>query len=524
MIYKMEAKKKKKKEAFSVSTYIFGFHQFQFRSQAIKNEVVSFIRDTIPYSIHNFFAFSHRPFNNVPSVNGWNIFSEEKEYSRFFISSTKWRMSRANVGYALCDTYPEILCVPEAITDDELVQIAQFRSRGRFPVMTWRHPVNTATLSRCAQPRVGLKGKRCDEDERLLSLMLETNESNNNQIWLMDARPRVNAMANAAMGAGVEDAKIYDMVKIKFLGIENIHAMRKSFSSLFDLCRHSSAKSLAFFSTLESTKWMEYIRLILRSAVRIVRLIHVQHTNVIIHCSDGWDRTPQLSSLSIIMMDPYPRTMLGFFRLIEMEWASFGHKFCDRLGHMVGMKESEMSPVFLQFIDCVYQIMVQFPTEFEFNEIFLMCLLYHANSSQFGTFLFNTPKARKDSKVRENTTSLWTYILSEKEIFTNPLYKYSNGAPKHDSVLVPRVALMDLTFWKEFYVGGSSRSAFFQRASFMKEKMTSSAGGTVVGDLGADNDKPGHRTDRAYPGSRSPKMRTRNAGESSAVGLSPRGI
>ena len=327
MIYKMDTKKKKKREAFSLSTYIFGLHQFQFQSVAIKNEVASKIRETVPTSISNFFAFSHRPNNSIPSMNGWNLFNEEKEYSRFFISSTKWRMTRANVGYALCDTYPEILCVPEAITDDELVQIAQFRSRGRFPVMTWRHPVNTATLSRCAQPRVGLKGKRCDEDERLLSAMLETNESNNSQIWLMDARPRVNAMANAAMGAGVEDAKIYDMVKIKFLGIENIHAMRKSFSSLFDLCCHSSGKSLTFYSALESTKWMEYVRLILRSAVRIVRIIHVQSANVIIHCSDGWDRTPQLSSLSIIMMDPYPRTMVGFFRLIEMEWQALATNF-----------------------------------------------------------------------------------------------------------------------------------------------------------------------------------------------------
>ena len=190
--------------------------------------------------------------------------------------------------------------------------------------------------------------------------------------------------------------------------------------------------------------------------------------------------------------------------------ASFGHKFCDRMGHMVGMKESEMSPVFLQFIDCVYQIMAQFPTEFEFNQTMLMCLLYHSSSSQFGTFLFNTPKTRKDAKVKANTTSLWSYILSEKDTFTNPLYKYSNGVKEKDSVLVPHVGLQDLTFWKEFYVGGASRAAYFQTWAFLKERVdagVSPLSGTISGakiggpvqKLISDEEKAGNRRSLSNP-------------------------
>ena len=29
----------------------------------------------------------------------------------------------------------------------------------------------------------------------------------------------------------------------------------------------------------------------------------------LVHCSDGWDRTPQVVSLTKIIMDPYYRTM-----------------------------------------------------------------------------------------------------------------------------------------------------------------------------------------------------------------------
>jgi hypothetical protein len=31
--------------------------------------------------------------------------------------------------------------------------------------------------------------------------------------------------------------------------------------------------------------------------------------NVLVHCSDGWDRTSQLSSLSQLLLDPYYRTL-----------------------------------------------------------------------------------------------------------------------------------------------------------------------------------------------------------------------
>ena len=70
--------------------------------------------------------------------------------------------------------------------------------------------------------------------------------------------------------------------------------------------------------------------------------------NVLCHCSDGWDRTSQCTSLIMLIMDPYYRTIPGFIVLIEKEWISVGHNFLTRSGK--GASKSHMAPIFFQFL------------------------------------------------------------------------------------------------------------------------------------------------------------------------------
>lgn len=94
------------------------------------------------------------------------------------------------------------------------------------------------------------------------------------------------------------------------------------------------------------------------------------------------------------------------------------------------------SPIFLVFLDCVFQICNQFPCSFEFNDKFLITIFEHAYSSQFGTFLGNNMKDRIDLGIISKTVSLWSYINLPENIvdYINPAYEANN------SILWPSVA------------------------------------------------------------------------------------
>lgn len=96
-------------------------------------------------------------------------------------------------------------------------------------------------------------------------------------------------------------------------------------------------------------------------------------TSVLVHCSDGWDRTAQIVSLCKLIADPSYRTFEGFEQLVKREWLEFGHKFADRNGVLNG-DNNEKSPVFLQWLDCVHQLWMKNSDAFEFNQRYLVSL------------------------------------------------------------------------------------------------------------------------------------------------------
>ena len=167
-------------------------------------------------------------------------------------------------------------------------------------------------------------------------------------------------------------------------------------------------------------------------ACEIVGVVNDGHapSPVLVHCSDGWDRTTQVITLAELMLDPYYRTLQvgalyiavqsvrfrgcvggcvggergeihysfpsllppinieivgdncsllpqGFKVLVEREWVGFGHRFSDRCGH-TSEDMNQRSPIFLQWLDCVYQLLRQHPCDFQFNENFLVRICLYA--------------------------------------------------------------------------------------------------------------------------------------------------
>lgn len=98
---------------------------------------------------------------------------------------------------------------------------------------------------------------------------------------------------------------------------------------------------------------------ILKATNQILDTMIVKNNNVLVHCSDGWDRTAQMCSLAQQCMDPYYRTLDGLIVLINKDWISFGHQFRLRFGHYDhNYKEEQRSPVFIQYLDCVRQLII----------------------------------------------------------------------------------------------------------------------------------------------------------------------
>jgi myotubularin-related protein 1/2 len=259
---------------------------------------------------------------------------------------------------------------------------------------------------------VGAGRKRNQDDENYIQAIIRANK-HSHKLYIVDARPRMNAIANIAMGGGYESDDNYVNTEFSFLDIGNIHVMRDSLKKVREIV-FPSVDDVHFLSNLENTRWLDHIKTILSGGVRIAELIEKYKSSVLIHCTDGWDRTAQLSSLAMLMLDPYFRTIHGLEILIEKEWLSFGHKFSQRIGHGDrNHNDDQRAPVFLQFIDCVWQMTRQFPCAFEFNELFLITVVDHLYSCLFGTFLCNSEKARNEARVKSDTVSLWSFTNSQ---------------------------------------------------------------------------------------------------------------
>jgi hypothetical protein len=123
------------------------------------------------------------------------------------------------------------------------------------------------------------------------------------------------------------------------------------------------------------------------------------------------------------------RTVVGFEMLLEKEWLQNGHAFLNRCGHLpkvtvllrqvliasAQIPQSDTAPIFLQFVDAVWQLMQQFPDAFEFSPVFLIKLMHHLYSCQHGNFICNSEAERAALDVRKKTLSLWSTLNSNPD-------------------------------------------------------------------------------------------------------------
>ena len=129
----------------------------------------------------------------------------------------------------------------------------------------------------------------------------------------MDARSYAAAVGNRARGGGVECPEYYPNAEITFMNLANIHTIRQSHQRLRSLLHLTpETTSATWFSQLDATKWLHHLSGLIKASSKVCTALHHEQRPVIVHCSDGWDRTPQIVALAELMLDPFYRSIEGF--------------------------------------------------------------------------------------------------------------------------------------------------------------------------------------------------------------------
>ncbi|XP_076957315.1 phosphatidylinositol-3-phosphatase myotubularin-1-like [Bidens hawaiensis] len=447
----------------------------------------------------------------------------------FKLSNDWWRISDVNANYNMCATYPFALLVPKSIRDTDLLKACTFRARCRLPVISWCDKRTGAVLARSSQPLVGLMmNMRSNADESLVGALCTRHskgKEGRRKLYIADARPRKNALANGAMGGGSESSSNYFQCEIVFFGIDNIHAMRDSLVRLRDYLDTHGTKSSdgmssflrnggwtwgrgnlssmsASVSTLGDSGWLIHVQNVLAGSAWIAARVALESASMVVHCSDGWDRTSQLVALASLLLDPYYRTINGFQALVEKDWLAFGHPFADRAGmpsfsgsgsiplelsrhasspnitspsspsssssssirHLSTLTSqapvsnvqpsNSYSPIFLQWVDCVSQLLRTYPFAFEFSSAFLVDFLDCVLSCRFGNFLCNSENERVKAGLFDASTCLWKHLaeMRASEGKTHAHYNMFYDPSKHDGPLLPPAAALAPTLWPQFHL------------------------------------------------------------------------
>ncbi|XP_072138762.1 myotubularin-related protein 10-A-like isoform X1 [Mobula birostris] len=303
-----------------------------------------------------------------------------------------WRVSLVNERFEVSASLSRFLVVPRTILDLDIKSLSALFTEGRIPRWHWHHAGSNLL-------RMGTFQSTSFTQRDGLSKLEEMVCGGHTQLVIADLGEDLPSPAD----------------------------IQQAYSRLRSLCacelpgatRDSDEKWL---SSLESTRWLEYVRLCLKKATEVSALLWNQRLTVTLQESDDRDLSCLVSSLVQLILDPSSRSLSGFQSLVQKEWVSAGHRFTDRLD-LLRASDKEESPVFLLFLDCVWQLLEHYPFSFEFTDTYLLTVRNSTHTLLAGTFLFNS--CREQLRTQQASPS-------EQQSPVSPL---SNGWPHTGGVM-----------------------------------------------------------------------------------------
>ncbi|XP_041372707.1 myotubularin-related protein 10-A-like isoform X2 [Gigantopelta aegis] len=424
----------------------------------------------------------------------------EQELKRLNCSKD-WRVADVNHEFSISMSLPEYFVVPTCLLNADLIRAASQFHNNRFPTWSFTY-TNGANLVRMSQI--------CPESE------------------FKDFENKMLSAVRSA-SAGCKDLVIVDLSK----QCPSVRDLQSSFDKLKDICMSDCLKDfisqeMAWYSSLENSQWLLNISRCFQCVANAVNKISIRCQSVVLKEESGCDMCCVVSSLVQLCLDPHCRTQAGFESLVQREWVVMGHPFHTRLGLSQDC-EGEQAPVFLFFLDCIWQLLQQFPSSFAFTETYLTTLWDSVHLGLFETFLFNNCHQRCKfmmegrRMIRITLPSVWDWKIQFNDVdltlFNNPLYvmkgqydianivrmarnflrksgeilrndlykmklseMYNDEDdqlfPETDTVLVPQDSILIIKLWTQCYlrwnvpaqiVGGGNPSQYLQQCLLAEE-------------------------------------------------------
>jgi myotubularin-related protein 6/7/8 len=83
--------------------------------------------------------------------------------------------------------------------------------------------------------------------------------------------------------------------------------MRDSLNKLVETCETKSDTMESFLQGIEQSGWLKHSKAVLEAGLFIAEAM-LKGISVIVHCSDGWDRTSQTCAVAQLLIEPYYRS------------------------------------------------------------------------------------------------------------------------------------------------------------------------------------------------------------------------
>ncbi|RNA28581.1 Myotubularin-related 10-B [Brachionus plicatilis] len=285
-------------------------------------------------------------------------------------------------------------------------------------------------------------------------------------------------------GIKISDKVYQEYEFFKFKVPFSYHKIESSYQKLSNICTYKSIEDYQeenedFLSKLNSSKWLKHISETLALTSKIINSL--SHRNVFIEeYRSHMDMSCVLTSLTKICLNQKYRTISGLENLVQKDWFLAGHNFYQRFNQSQSSdkrrpsleeekKLETIAPVFLFFLDCLFQLLIQYPNEFEFNEFYLINLWDYSISGLSFTFSFNGMSEFFDYMHSKNDTQnsdglnflnelffennkFWLAHLEKSAPFYVNKYFSKAKSDRKKTILIPCDRMYMLRFWSRCYL------------------------------------------------------------------------